>query len=991
MNTPYHLVMEQKSSPTTIKICEILCNWPINPTSANYRGKKPGEKWIGTKDVRFSILKMAEQKYKSQKVSKKKSKSARKRKFKKDTEENGEKPQTTLESFNQDTGDPNKDKVTLSIAEMSNDQVMASVKTNIKNLSQCPSSHFEPQVNESKTHKEQICSTTEEVSMATIPVQKETKTSNDSETQLSTAAPQNSVDNVNILEKFDGCAWEVECTDSVKKFLSDEKIPRKWKDAVLNKMLQIANGIPIQNRKLCGELRSSIPRLKLYETKFSKQGRIIWQIAIQFSPRLTNTSAKQHKSYMYSEVIRIWGVEPYHDRLNRTIDHIVKSITCGETASKPVLLAVAKAKKIKLIKGEERLLLPNLYQACAVELAESDSEKPQFLPAGSPRENEYNVSTFYSVDNAFIRSMLEGGESRRDFPFKEWPKEHDIINMAENKESILLLGRSGTGKTTCCLYRLWNQFNTYWLQATLAGPLLQHIPLNHFEAIAGADEDDAISNYDGEITETSFHTNEPELCESESDSKLEHLHQIFITKNYVLCSQMKKRFYDMAAGRAVSKEHLKYENEDTPKRLSEVNDFAFPLFLTARQFFILLDNSLEDNNQFFPRDEDDNLTEKILSSDYDHEDPDTLHDLEESDSEAEYEEDIEGTSNISSKRQINEKAMHVRKEVTASFFVDKIWPYICKNVTLAKKSKLDPLLVWMEIKSFIKGSINSVTKKEGHLSRETYKLLGKKIASNYKDKREEIYDLFIQYDNYLKHHSEEDIFDECDLIASLYTRLNSAKTLPWSIHGVYVDEVQDFTQAELAILLKVCRNPNNLFLTGDTAQSIMRGISFRFKELKYLFHFAKKQTESRARAPTITMPDIKKLEINFRSHTGILKLAASIIDLMKRFFSSSFDSLPEDEGMFEGPKPKILDSCMVSDLALVMRSNKRESSVIEFGAHQVIIVQSEEAKKNIPDVLKAGIVLTVFEAKGLEFDDVLLYDFFKYSQVSISSFYDRVF
>ena len=66
-----------------------------------------------------------------------------------------------------------------------------------------------------------------------------------------------------------------------------------------------------------------------------------------------------------------------------------------------------------------------------------------------------------------------------------------------------------------------------------------------------------------------------------------------------------------------------------------------------------------------------------------------------------------------------------------------------------------------------------------------------------------------------------------------------------------------------------------------------------------------------------------------------------------------------------------------------MRSNKRESSVIEFGAHQVIIVQSEEAKKNIPDVLKAGIVLTVFEAKGLEFDDVLLYDFFKYSQVSV--------
>ena len=50
----------------------------------------------------------------------------------------------------------------------------------------------------------------------------------------------------------------------------------------------------------------------------------------------------------------------------------------------------------------------------------------------------------------------------------------------------------------------------------------------------------------------------------------------------------------------------------------------------------------------------------------------------------------------------------------------------------------------------------------------------------------------------------------------------------------------------------------------------------------------------------------------------------------------------------------------------------------------MIIVQTNEAKKRIPEALKAGIVLTVFEAKGLEFDDVLLYDFFKDSPVSVS-------
>ena len=50
----------------------------------------------------------------------------------------------------------------------------------------------------------------------------------------------------------------------------------------------------------------------------------------------------------------------------------------------------------------------------------------------------------------------------------------------------------------------------------------------------------------------------------------------------------------------------------------------------------------------------------------------------------------------------------------------------------------------------------------------------------------------------------------------------------------------------------------------------------------------------------------------------------------------------------------------------------------------MIIVQSEDAKKALPNELQAGIALTVFEAKGLEFDDVLLYDFFKDSKVYIA-------
>ena len=876
-----------------------------------------------------------------------------------------------------------------SIAELPNNQVAVLIKENIERFSKYPSCHFKPPSN-----VEKHSSTTSSLLMSRQESMEEAHAISvkDNNTSIPIGEPPDSVQDKTLLEIFDDCAWEVECMDNVKKFLFSDKISRKWKDAIAKKVVQIASGIALRNRKLCGELRSRIPGLKLYETKFSKQGRIIWSIAIQFSPRLTgNTSGKSQKNYIYSQVIRLWEIESDHDNLNRsidrTIDRIIKSISRGEMASKKTLLEVEHDSKIKSVKGEENLLYPTYYTSHETDCAPTEFEGPKFQPAGSAKDDEYNVNTFYSVDNAFIKSMLEGGDARRDFPFKEWPREHDIINMPEGKESILLLGRSGTGKTTCCLYRLWNQFNMYWMQAKNAGPLIPYIPLIMQEKNAEIDMEDAITNYDNDSgNKESFAlisepvNGEASVTDEKIDSCLEHLHQVFITKNYVLCSQMKRRFYDMAAGKTVANEHMEFEHKDIPLKLSEVDSLAFPLFLTARQFFILLDNSLNDQDQFFPRDRDGNLKEKIMSSDYDHENPGTLLDLEDSDSDVEYDGDsVDAT--ILHKKRINKAKMPERREVTSSYFVDKVWQKISKKASL-KNIKLDPLLVWMEIKSFIKGSINSIEKKDGHLSRDEYMLLGRKIAHNYADQRDDIFNIFLLYHTYMKHQNDENVFDECDLTKSLYSRLNSLKNLPWSIHSIYVDEVQDFTQAELAILLRVCRNPNNLFLTGDTAQSIMRGISFRFSELRYLFYCAQKQAKREVRAPKITMPEVKHLEINFRSHTGILKLAASIIDLMKRFFPDSFDCLPEDEGMFPGPIPIVLDSCNVSDLALVMRSNKRESSAIEFGAHQVIIVQSEEAKRNIPDVLKAGIVLTVFESKGLEFDDVLLFDFFKFSQVS---------
>lgn len=51
---------------------------------------------------------------------------------------------------------------------------------------------------------------------------------------------------------------------------------------------------------------------------------------------------------------------------------------------------------------------------------------------------------------------------------------------------------------------------------------------------------------------------------------------------------------------------------------------------------------------------------------------------------------------------------------------------------------------------------------------------------------------------------------------------------------------------------------------------------------------------------------------------------------------------------------------------------------VELGAHQVVLVRSMDSFSLLPKPLQRGaLVLTVPQAKGLEFDDVFIVNFFK--------------
>ena len=48
----------------------------------------------------------------------------------------------------------------------------------------------------------------------------------------------------------------------------------------------------------------------------------------------------------------------------------------------------------------------------------------------------------------------------------------------------------------------------------------------------------------------------------------------------------------------------------------------------------------------------------------------------------------------------------------------------------------------------------------------------------------------------------------------------------------------------------------------------------------------------------------------------------------------------------------------------------------------MIIVRDQSAKEKLPEFMKTMLCLTVYESKGLEFDDVILYNFFASGETS---------
>ena len=231
------------------------------------------------------------------------------------------------------------------------------------------------------------------------------------------------------------------------------------------------------------------------------------------------------------------------------------------------------------------------------------------------------------------------------------------------------------------------------------------------------------------------------------------------------------------------------------------------------------------------------------------------------------------------------------------------------------------------------------------------------------------------FEKYEKELVATDMWDDCDRMLDLLKRcdLNAKDRRPLSgcisdglggtssrnYDRVYVDEVQDCTQAEICLFIVAAGLQfQSLFLVGDPAQAVVEGVDFRFEDLRSIVFQLSQGRELLDRPTTLTA--------NYRSHTGILNYAEKVIDLLDEAFPGSAKKLPT-ECRAHGPRPAFY---MVNATATATGVDLKD--VLAMNERLVVLCRDEfRLQSNASSTL-----FGIREVKGLEFADVVLVDFF---------------
>ncbi|KAF8459286.1 P-loop containing nucleoside triphosphate hydrolase protein [Kalaharituber pfeilii] len=641
-------------------------------------------------------------------------------------------------------------------------------------------------------------------------------------------------------------------------------------NAIASKLRELASGHwdpkslrkPLSQKML--EEAQVKERVPLWRASYGSNGRILWQINVAFDEDYGTDC----------QIITVWRIGDSSE-IRRSIRDILllqKTYTTSDIHLRHVSLL-------------EFPVLPEKYWGSVKQKSNGADLDETVLEA----QKTLMSNKIYCITEKVLDRIFMAPESAHvEFPFDVSHEETEIIKQANR--AAFILGRSGTGKTTCLLYKLLCRN----IASRENGTTVRQIFLTRSTYLAQKLQDylERLMAFQLGTFPTAKKTDERKVMQNDLREAKDPL------------------------------EHLTLEN---------IDDNKFPIVCTFDHLF--------------------NFLEKIIRLN-----------------------DRKDFSALIGRRWEEVTIMRrVARMINYNVYRDQYW----KKYVYDREKGFEPDLVFSEILGIIKGSTSSKRKFQP-LSREEYLELSARRAPVFTDARSTVYDIYQSYERKKGSLGDRDDIDRVTyLLGSLEEDQNLKRSVQSLFDEVYVDEVQDNKLLEIDLLLTLVRNPRGIHFAGDTAQCISRDNTFRFQDVQTRFHEHFSAMANKARKDSWAKPELYKLAKNYRSHQGILSLAADIVQLLYNGFPSQIDILPREVGTYTGTKPTMF---VGFDYTILKQPGtgtlETEASSVCFGADQVIIVRDDAAKQKLKKELKSPLILTIFESKGLEFDDVILYNFF---------------
>jgi hypothetical protein len=253
----------------------------------------------------------------------------------------------------------------------------------------------------------------------------------------------------------------------------------------------------------------------------------------------------------------------------------------------------------------------------------------------------------------------------------------------------------------------------------------------------------------------------------------------------------------------------------------------------------------------------------------------------------------------------------------------------------------------------------------GVLSREAYRSLGIRQSIFPESQRDTLYDVFEKYRAWLL---ESKLYD-LNLVAQEWLSLATPR-----YDFVVIDEVQDITGVQLALVLKSLKKPGNFLLCGDSNQ-IVHPNFFSWSQVKSLFWQDQTLAERQ---------ELRVLTANFRNGLEATRVANQLLKIKHRRFGSIDRESNFLVQAIGGERGQV---ALIADKEAVKRELDQK---IRQSTQFAVLVMRDEDKAEAKKHFTTPLLFSIHEAKGLEYENIVLYRFVSDHRAEFTDIVDGV-